>query len=89
MKAFCKAAIVQKPGAELLAGVLYARYVEYCHVRGEKPVSNTAFGRRLSELGYARSKRGGIARYQGVAMREPTPAAIVTKAEPRLKIVKA
>jgi hypothetical protein len=84
VKAFLKAETLGKAGAEIAAGILHDRYEEFCKSEGETALSPTAFGRRMSELKYIRNKRGGIARYAGLALKEATP---VHKAAPRLQLV--
>ena len=41
-----------------LAGELYAGFVDWCHEAGHEPVSQRAFGMRLTGLGLRRKRRG-------------------------------
>ena len=49
---------------------LYAAYKRWCDANNEEPKNNTAFGRRLNDLGIKSSKIGGIGYRGGVMLRE-------------------
>ena len=84
---FCRAMLLAKDGAETTAAEVYLGWQAWVATNGGPVLSPTALGRRLSEMGYQRTKRGGIARYTGIDLREMKDGA---EAPPsRLKIVKA
>ena len=59
---------VDAPDAETRAIALYDDYVLWSRVAGEKPMTNTAFGRRLTALYRKRhTAAGGV--YDGVRLR--------------------
>jgi hypothetical protein len=70
VKTFMSAACTTQTGAEIASGILLNAYLDWSKAQGEASLSSTAFGRRMSELKYVRNKRGGVARYQGLALRE-------------------
>jgi putative DNA primase/helicase len=43
--------------AWVVSGTLYAVYMAWCKSSGEEPVSNTAFGKRLTERGFVANRR--------------------------------
>ena len=45
-------------GQRTLAGELYAGFLEWCRDSGNDPVSQRAFGMRLTNLGLTRKRRG-------------------------------
>jgi len=57
-----------RPGAEIGAGVLYDAYVKWAVDSGEKPVSNTLFGRNISERGYKKDDKRKSSRH-GITLR--------------------
>jgi hypothetical protein len=87
VEAFLKACTIGKDGAETTAADVYLGWQAWVATNGGPVLSPTALGRRLSEAGYLRSKRGGIARYTGIALREPKTAP--TAKAPRLSVVQA
>jgi phage/plasmid-associated DNA primase len=50
------------------AAQLYAAYKKWCDANNEEPKNNTAFGRRLNDLGIKSVKMGGIGYRAGVAL---------------------
>jgi putative DNA primase/helicase len=48
---------------------LYAAYKRWCDSNNEEPKNNTAFGRRLNDLGIRSAKRGGIGYRMAVKLR--------------------
>ncbi len=64
-----------EPGAHSGAGELYKAYVAHCFEYGiRKPMSATAFGRRLTERGIKRDRLGGGGKigYAGIALQAPS-----------------
>jgi putative DNA primase/helicase len=51
---------------------LYMAYKKWATDAGEEPVSETAFGRRLSEHGFAKRKTESGAKYDGIGLRADT-----------------
>lgn len=49
------------------ASILYARYVEWCKDNAQEPVSQTAFGRRMSDRGH-QSRQIGVRFYEGLRL---------------------
>ena len=45
-------------GKRMLAGELYAGFLEWSHNAGQEPISQRAFGMRLTALGLRRKRRG-------------------------------
>jgi hypothetical protein len=78
VKAFISASCAKQADAEIASGILFNAYLDWSKGRGEAPLSSTAFGRRMSELKYVRNKRGGVARYQGLALREGAKLRVVS-----------
>jgi hypothetical protein len=70
VKAFIAAACSKQPGAEIASGILFNAYLDWSKGQGEAALSSTAIGRHMSELKFSRNKRGGVARYQGLALRD-------------------
>jgi hypothetical protein len=77
VKTFLASACVKAGGSEVAAGILYDRYADWAKEQGDAPLSSTGFGRRMSELKCARNKRGGVARYQGLALKEGVKLRVV------------
>jgi putative DNA primase/helicase len=48
---------IADPQAWVASGVLYAVYAAWCKNGGEEPISNTAFGKRLTERGFFAGQR--------------------------------
>ncbi len=59
LAAFLGDACVVQPAAEAAAADLFRAYQAWCDAAGEKPGSQTTFGRRLAERGFRREKRSG------------------------------
>lgn len=68
VKLFTRAAIVERTNGEVTAAALYDAYAAWAEREGQEELSPTAFGRRMSALGYERTKRGGKVLYIGVAL---------------------
>jgi hypothetical protein len=77
VKAFLAAACTKQTGAEVASGILFNAYLDWSKGQGEAALSSTGFGRRMSELKHVRNKRGGVARYQGLTLREGARLRIV------------
>jgi putative DNA primase/helicase len=59
-------------GARTRSGDLYAAYVEWARSEGNRePLSSQAFGRRLTEAGYAEAKSNGQRYRRGIGLRAP------------------
>lgn len=60
------------PGAEVGATDLYKTYREWCENRGEKPVTQTVFGREMTDRGFDRGKDTDtrVTTYLGVQLRK-------------------
>lgn len=52
------------------AGALYAAYVDWCEVAGERPRSQRDFGLRLSERGFEQGRTGKARRWHGMGLAE-------------------
>ncbi len=62
-------------GRRMLAGELYAGFVGWCQDSGLDPVSQRAFGMRLTNLGLRRKRRGhGKHWWEGIRLSESAPA---------------
>lgn len=51
------------------ASQLYGAYTKWCEGNGERPVSQTAFGRALTERGFERKRRESGNEWQGIGLR--------------------
>lgn len=60
------------PDVRCRAGELYEAFAAWSNARGEEPMSQTAFGRRLDERGLRRQKVG-VFSYIGVALQKAVP----------------
>ncbi len=67
---FFDARCVIEPRAVVKAGALYAAYKSWAEAAGESPISQTAFGLRLSEKGFKSEKREGGKHRVGVRLRK-------------------
>lgn len=66
---------VTGPGVKATAAQLYKAYLSWCEENGEKPVSQRAFGLRLSERGFERKRgTGNQHMWVGIALREGSAA---------------
>ncbi len=59
MAEFIDERCTRDPAAQVLAGNLYTAYKHWCEHRGDTPVSNNVFGRKLTDRGIGGEKRGG------------------------------
>ncbi len=60
-------------GKRILAGELYAGFAEWSRNAGEEPISQRAFGMRLTALGLRRKRRGhGKHWWEGIRLAEPS-----------------
>lgn len=75
------------PQAYAVAGVLHKAYTTWCEDGGVKPISSTAFGRRLTERGFRAEKPriGGKQTrvWRGLGLATPTDNPPGTRSEPR------
>ena len=55
-------------GLSVRAAELYSAYKMWCEVNGEKPMTGTAFGRRVVDRGIHRVKGRQANRYEGIAL---------------------
>lgn len=53
------------------ATTLYRSYKEWAEQRGDKPMSQTAFGRRMDDLGFASGKKDGVRLRLGISLTPP------------------
>jgi BRO family, N-terminal domain/Poxvirus D5 protein-like len=63
--------LVRAQGALTSAAEIYAAYIEWCGENETRPMSQTAFGRRLAELGWKKDRTGGRVRYLDAAIDHP------------------
>jgi len=68
LKQFLRDCVRASSGAEIGAAELYEAYAKWAAGAGLETIGPTPFGRRLTDMGYAKAKRGGKVRYQGVAL---------------------
>jgi phage/plasmid-associated DNA primase len=66
---FVKARCLKRSGKEEKAADLLAAYRTWASVAGHEDISSKALGSRLADLGFERSKRGGVVRLGGLALR--------------------
>ncbi len=66
---FVKARCRKLAAGEAKAADLQAAYGEWAANAGHEALSTKALGSRLAELGFERSKRGGVVRWAGLALR--------------------
>jgi hypothetical protein len=66
VKAFLK--ISERNGAEATASDLHRAFQSRAANQNQGQLSPKAFGTRLSQLGFERVRRGGVARYSGLAV---------------------
>lgn len=55
---FLGAAIVRREGVNVTAKRLYTAFLAWCKLNAEDPISNTAFGRAMTERGFHKEKVG-------------------------------
>lgn len=59
------------PGARVQAGMLYKAYASWCRTQGVEPITNTAFGMKLTELNYDKRRDSkGNHYYHGIGLME-------------------
>jgi len=58
------------PELEARAGLLYLAYKNWANDAGERPLTGTAFGKRMKELGFNKRKNNTGAFYEGIGIRE-------------------
>jgi hypothetical protein len=66
---FVKARCRKSSAAEAKAADLHAAYSAWADTEGREVLSPKALGSRLADLGFERSKRGGVVRWGGLALR--------------------
>lgn len=54
-------------GLSCAAGGLYAKYREWAESRHDRPMTQTAFGRRMGDLGYEAAKERGVRVWHGLS----------------------
>jgi hypothetical protein len=74
---FFEPTCIKQAGGEIEARILCDRYGEWCRTTGEKPLSTTAFGRKMSELKIERNTCGGLRRYSGLSLRDGAKLRVV------------
>ena len=60
--------VEEEEGGLVHCNELYKNYVEECNKVKSKPLTRNSFGRRMTELGYERTKKGGGWCYVGLAL---------------------
>jgi len=55
--------------AAIQASQLYGVYTKWCEDNGERPITQTAFGRALTERGFERKRRESGIEWQGIGLR--------------------
>jgi hypothetical protein len=68
VKVFLKSCASDRLSDEATAAELHQAFAVWAKAQGLEALSPTALGRRLSGLNAPKKKRGGIVRYQGVAL---------------------
>lgn len=66
---FLAAATVRDPRGRERASAVWRRYVDWCRGVGIEPLGRTAFGRRLTRLGFRGVKQGGLIWRSGLRLR--------------------
>jgi hypothetical protein len=66
---FVKARCRRLAAGEAKAADLLAAYQTWAAIEGHEALSSKALGSRLADLGFERSKRGGVVRWGGLALR--------------------
>lgn len=67
---FLEQCTLKRDGSLVAAGDLYTAFASWCHENGEKTISNTMFGRKLSALGLEKRQSGTSRRmhYCGIGL---------------------
>lgn len=65
VKQFIDECVVKDAAAEIQALTAFECYEKWCENNGERTVTNTMFGRRMTEYGFTKEKKGGRFIYQG------------------------
>jgi hypothetical protein len=60
---------VSRAELEAPAELLYLAYKNCANDAGERPLTGTAFGRRMKELGFSKRKKNTGAFYKGIGIR--------------------
>lgn len=68
---FVKARCRKLAAGEAKAADLHSAYRTWAAIEGHEALSSKALGSRLADLGFERSKRGGVVRWGGLALRSP------------------
>ncbi len=68
---FLEECCTQRKGASAPASALFTAYQKWATDIGEEPIKQKAFGLRLTERGYRRSKKRGIYHYQDIELTVP------------------
>lgn len=63
---------IRRKGASTPASALFKAYVAWVTANGEEPITQKAFGQRLSERGFQRTKRRGVYHYLDLLLVDPT-----------------
>jgi hypothetical protein len=66
---FVKARCRKLATGEAKAADLHAAYTTWAENEGHEALSSKALGSRLADFGFERSKRGGVVRWGGLALR--------------------
>lgn len=70
LRVFLRERCFDNPSAKTASAALYSTYVEWAKRNEDRSVSQHAFGRALSERGYAKTKTSGLIHWVGVALRD-------------------
>ena len=65
---FIQQRIVDRPGDEIRASVVYSVYQEWAEAQGERPVTNTKFGTAMGDHGYQKTRKGKGYYYVGIGV---------------------
>jgi hypothetical protein len=68
IKTFTRAVMIERTNGEVPAAEVHGAFIEWAKREGYNGLSATALGRKLSDMGFARVKRGGKLFYTGVTL---------------------
>lgn len=74
IKQFIDDNCIQKPSEQILSTIFYDVYKGWCASVGENPITKNKFGRRLTELGYEKTKTRRGNEYIGLSLNTNIPA---------------
>jgi prophage antirepressor-like protein len=65
---FCSEVLARVQGERASAADVYAAYLEWCQDNEARPITQTAFGRRLTDLGWTKERSSGRIFYTDVSL---------------------